>query len=109
MKENTLQVKENEDGELYFELTTDLLNRLGWAPGDDVKFVERNGGFLIKKMRYETVELEFEEDELFQYMKHAHQEGMSFNDWIEHVLKEVFNQIDYENTPKNSRDIAQSG
>lgn len=108
MNVNTLQVKENEDGDLFFELPTALLDRLGWEPGDDVKFEEKNGGFLIKKKRYETVELEFEEDELFKYMKHAHENSMSFNEWIEHVLTEVIDQIDSKKAHKYPRDIAQS-
>ena len=100
MKTSELQVKENESGELYFELPDDLLNRLDWQPGDEVKFEENDGGFIIKKKRYETVELDFEEDELFKYMQHAHASDMSFNEWIESMLTEVLNQIDYEKSPK---------
>ena len=92
MKENTLQVKENESGELYFELTPDLLNRLGWEPGDEVKFEEKDGGFLIKKKRYETIELEFDDEELFKYMKHAHENDMSFNEWVEMAIKTILEQ-----------------
>jgi len=88
MKTTQLEVKENIDGELYFDLPDDLLNRLGWSEGDDIKFVEQDGGFLIKKVKYETIQLDFDEDNLFKYMQHAHGQGLSFNQWIENVILE---------------------
>jgi len=88
MKTTQLEVKENIDGELYFDLPDELLNRLGWAEGDDIKFVEQDGGFLIKKVKYETIELDFKDDDLFKYMQHAHEQGLSFNEWIENVISE---------------------
>ena len=44
-----IEVKESSDGEFYFNLPDDLLNRLG--EGDEIKFVERDGGFVIKKAK----------------------------------------------------------
>ena len=94
MKTTQLEVKENIDGELYFDLPDDLLNRLGWAEGDDIKFVEQDGGFLIKKVKYETIELDFDDDDLFKYMQHAHEQGVSFNEWIENVISEYIKDED---------------
>ena len=96
MTQQTLQIKETNEGELYFELPDELLERLGWQEGDEIKFVEKNGGFMIKRTRYENVELELEEDELFEYMKHAHEQNMSFNDWVEHAIREVIDGLNNE-------------
>ena len=94
MKTTQLEVKENIDGELYFDLPDELLNRLGWAEGDDIKFVEQDGGFLIKKVKYETIQLNFDKDDLFKYMQHAHEQGLSFNEWIENVISEYIKDED---------------
>lgn len=88
MKITELEVKESIDGELYFRLPDELLDRLGWKVGDDVKFVEKDGGFLIKKVKYETVELDIDEDQLFKCMQLAHEQGVSFNQWVENVMSE---------------------
>ena len=87
MKVGELQVEEDSDGELFFTIPQDVLDRLGWKEGDDIKFTERDGGFTLTKIKYETVELEFDEGELFRYMQAAHDEGKSFNEWVEEVMK----------------------
>ena len=79
-----IEVKESSDGELYFNLPDDLLNRLG--EGDEIKFVERDGGFVIKKAKYESIELDIDDEELFKYMKHAHENLLSLNEWVEKCL-----------------------
>lgn len=89
---NELKLKETDDGELFFNIPDDVLERLGWEEGDEIKFVERDSGFLIKKVKYETIELDFNEDELFKYMQHAHEQGLSFNEWVEEVMSEFINQ-----------------
>ena len=92
MRITELEVKESFDGELYFRLPDILMNRLGWEEGDDLKFIEKDNAFVIKKVKYETIELDFDDDELFKYMKLAHENNMSFNEWIEHSLKEIIEQ-----------------
>jgi bifunctional DNA-binding transcriptional regulator/antitoxin component of YhaV-PrlF toxin-antitoxin module len=89
---NELKLKETDDGELFFNIPDDVLERLGWEEGDEIKFIERDSGFLIKKVKYETIELDFNEDELFKYMRHAHKQGLSFNEWVEEVMSEFINQ-----------------
>ena len=89
MKISEIEVKESINGELYFDLPDDLLSVLGWVEGDEIKFVEQDGGFVVKKVKYESIELDFDDEELFKHMKHAHKEGLSFNDWIEKALTEL--------------------
>ena len=79
-----MEVKESPDGEFYFNLPDDLLSRLG--EGDEIKFVERDGGFVIKKAKYESIELDIDDEELFKYMKHAHENLLSLNEWVEKCL-----------------------
>ena len=88
MKITELEVKESFDGELYFRLPDDLLKRLGWEEGDDLKFIPQDDAFIIKKVKYETIELDFNEEELLKYMTCAHEQNLSFNEFVEQALKE---------------------
>ena len=88
MKTTQLEVKENIDGELYFDLPDELLNRLGWKEGDDIKFVEQDGGFLIKKVKYETIQLDFDDEDLLKYMMFAHQQDITFNELCENAIRD---------------------
>ena len=96
MKTTQLEVKENIDGELYFDLPDELLNRLGWAEGDDIKFVEQDGGFLIKKIKYESVELDFDKEDLLNYMTYAHFKNITFNELCELAIKEKLDGLEKE-------------
>jgi hypothetical protein len=84
MEVSKIEVKESSDGEFYFNLPDDLLGRLG--EGDEIKFVERDGGFVIKKPKYESIELDIDDEELFKYMKDAHKNLLSLNEWVEKCL-----------------------
>ena len=87
MKQHTLQVKET-NGEMYFELPDDLLDRLGWKEGDELSFEDKgDGSFIITKVRMSSIELDFTDEELFKFMKHAHSEDLSFNQWVNRVVK----------------------
>ena len=88
MKITELEVKENVDGELYFRLPDDLLDRLGWEVGDDLKFVPQDDAFIIKKVKYETIELDFDDEELLKYMQFAHEKNITFNELCEQAVKE---------------------
>ena len=79
-----IEVKESPDGEFYFNLPDDLLSRLGEC--DEIKLVGRDGGFVIKKAKYESIELDIDDEELFKYMKHAHENLLSLNEWVEKCL-----------------------
>jgi hypothetical protein len=93
MEVSKIEVKESSDGELYFNLPEDLLSRLGEC--DEIKFVERDGGFVIKKAKYESIELDIDDEELFKYMKHAHENLLSLNEWVEKCLSKF---IEVEDT-----------
>ena len=97
MEVSKIEVKESSDGEFYFNLPDDLLGRLG--EGDEIKFVERDGGFVIKKAKYESIELDIDDEELFKYMKDAHKNLLSLNEWVEKCLSEF---IEVNESPRSS-------
>jgi antitoxin component of MazEF toxin-antitoxin module len=88
-----IEIQDNSDGELFFEIPPALLEDLGWEEGDEVKIDNKNGSFNIKKVKYETIELDFDDEELLEYMKHAHEKGMSFNEWVQHSLEEIIKEL----------------
>ena len=88
MKITELEVKESFDGELYFRLPDDLLDRLGWEVGDDLEFIPQDDAFIIKKVKYETIELDIDKEDLLRYMEFAHEENITFNELCERALKE---------------------
>ena len=51
MKTTELQIKENSEGDLYFNIPDNLLERLAWEDGDEIKFVEKDGGFILTKVK----------------------------------------------------------
>ena len=51
MKTTELQIKENSEGDLYFNIPDNLLERLGWEDGDEIKFIEKDGGFVLTKVK----------------------------------------------------------
>jgi len=83
-----LEIKEDDNGNLYFTLPDDLLDRLGWQEGDDLKFVEKDEGFIIKKVKYENVEIDLSEDDLFSLMQLAHAQNITFNQLVEQIIQE---------------------
>ncbi|NDG52776.1 MAG: AbrB/MazE/SpoVT family DNA-binding domain-containing protein [Flavobacteriia bacterium] len=91
-----IQLKETDGGELYFNIPDDVLNRLGWKEGDDLKFEERNNSVFIKKIKYETIELEFSDEELLRYMQCAHEENITFNEFCERAIKAQIHEVDSE-------------
>ena len=94
MKITQIEIQENSLGELFFEIPPALLEDLGWKEGDKVKFIDnKNGSFKIKKVKYETIELDFDDEELLRYMKLAHDKGMSFNEWVEYSLEEMIKKL----------------
>ena len=85
-----VELKECEDGsgDTYFEIPPEILKSLGWSEGDDVKFdVLENGSVQIRKVKYETVELEFDDEELFKMMQMAHERGQTFNEFCAEALE----------------------
>jgi antitoxin component of MazEF toxin-antitoxin module len=94
VKVSELEIKQSFDGELYFRLPDDLLKRLGWEEGDELKFVPQDEAFIIKKVKYENVELEFDKEELLKYMTFAHEKNITFNELCEEAVKAKMNEAD---------------
>ena len=92
--EKEIILKETTDGDLFFTIPDEMLNRLGWKEGDDLKFEDRNGSVLIRKVKYESVELEFDDEELLKYMKFAHEKGITFNELCEQAIKTKLDETD---------------
>ena len=95
MKTTELQIKENSEGDLYFNIPDNLLERLGWEEGDEIKFVEKDGGFVLTKVKYKTIELDFDDEELLKYMVFAHEQGITFNELCERAVKEKIGKEEY--------------
>ena len=89
-----IELKETDNGELFFRIPEETLNRLGWKEGDDLKFEDRNGSVLIRKVKYESVELEFDDEELLKYMKFAHESGITFNQLCEDAIKAKLDEFE---------------
>jgi len=93
MKVSELEVKESFGGELYFRLPDDLLKRLGWEEGDELKFIPQDDAFILKKVKYENVELEFDKEELLKYMTFAHEKNMTFNQLCEEAVQAKIDEV----------------
>lgn len=88
-----VEVQKNEQDELFIELPPSLMKELGWKPGDELKWEETdNGGFRCRKIKYETIELEIDDEEYVKYLKFAHENNMSFNEFVELAISEVVKQ-----------------
>jgi len=94
MLEKEVILKETPDGDLFFTIPDEMLDRLGWKEGDDLKFEDRSGSVLIRKVKYESVELEFDDEELLKYMKFAHEKGITFNELCEEAIKAKLDEVD---------------
>ena len=90
---NTYEIeiqKNSESDDLFFELPPLLMEKLGWQAGDDLKWEEtEDGGFRCRKIKYETIELDFDDEEYFKFLKFAHENNMSFNELVEESVKEA--------------------
>ena len=102
MSKYEVEIQETKEGELYFQIPQELLDKLGWKEGDDLKFIEKGNRLIqIKKMRYESVELDFTEEELYKYMLAAHESKMSFDEWVEMALS-AWLKSDDSDEPNNN-------
>ena len=81
--------KDKETDDLFFEIPPELLKNLNWKAGDDLKWEETDEGVRVRKVNYETVELELDEEEYVKYLKYAHENNMSFNELAEKAVKEA--------------------
>tara|TARA_Y100000310_G_C20401285_1_gene677506 strand:- start:205 stop:528 length:324 start_codon:yes stop_codon:yes gene_type:complete len=95
----TVEIQSLCDGDDSFvEIPPEVLEGLGWKEGDDVKFeVKEDGSVMIKRISLESVELDFDEEDLFKYMQIANDQGISFNELCENALKEAVIKEEFEN------------
>ncbi len=93
---NELKLQETDDGELFFNIPDDVLEKLGWEEGDEIKFVEQDGGFLLTKVKYESIELDFDDKDLLKYMMFAHERNITFNELCQNAIKEKLEELDNE-------------
>lgn len=93
MKTDTVEIKENSDGELYFDIPDDVLGRLGWQEGDDLIWDHdpKQQTCIIRKVKYENVELDLDDDLFNGLAKLAHDNDVTFNKQIELIMKEFIN------------------
>lgn len=96
MNTNELKLQETDDGELFFSIPDDILERLGWEEGNEIKFVEQDGGFLLKKVKYESVSLDIDDEDLLKYMMFAHERNITFNELCQNAIKEKLDEIEKE-------------
>jgi bifunctional DNA-binding transcriptional regulator/antitoxin component of YhaV-PrlF toxin-antitoxin module len=89
-----LKLQETEDGELFFNIPDNILERLGWEEGDEIKFVEQDGGFLLKKVKYESVSLDIDDEDLLKYMTFAHERNITFNELCQNAIKEKLDELE---------------
>ena len=80
---------DSDTNESFFEIPPELLKNLGWKTGDDLKWEETDNGVFLRKVKYETVELELDEADYVKYLKYAHENNMSFNELAEKAVKEA--------------------
>ena len=85
-----LEVKKDKTtGDLYLDLPPSVLEALGADIGDPIKFhVNDDKTITIKKIKYTTVEIDVDSEELAQWMCAAHEAGLSFNEFVERALIE---------------------
>ena len=91
-----LKLQETEDGELFFTIPDDILDRLGWKEGDEIQFIEQNNGFLLKRIKYKKISLDINDGDLLKYMMFAHEQDITFNQLCQNAIKEKLEELDDE-------------
>lgn len=96
MKISTVDIKESMDGDLYFNLPDEVIDRLGWEEGDELIWDHNpvTGQAMIRKVRYEVVSLDLDEDTFTGVAKMAHQNDVTFNKQIEAILQEFIDKCE---------------
>jgi hypothetical protein len=97
---SSIEIKELNDGsgDCYIEIPPDCLKKLDWKEDDDLRFIPQpNGTITIKRVKLESVELDFDDNELFKYMRLAHDRGQSFNELCENALENIITRSEFEN------------
>lgn len=97
MKSFEIEVKENDNEELYFEFPPEVLKRLDWHEDDELKFTDnKDGSFTITKIKMTDIELDFTEEEYFKFLQAAHERDMTFNEWVQEAIQDMVSRDDEE-------------
>jgi len=90
----TVDIKHaDQSDDLWMDIPTELMEEMGWEVGDDLKFIDhKDGSFRLKRVKYESVELDFDDEELFKYMQLAHERNQSFNEFCQSALEGVIRE-----------------
>lgn len=96
MKISEVKIEENKDGDLYFTLPDEVFDRLDWKDGDELiwDWKPKTNSFIIKKCRYETVELDLDDEVFTGVSRMAHNNDITFNRQIELIMKEFLKYYD---------------
>ena len=91
----SVEVQQVDD--CFIEIPPNLLEKVGWQEGDDIKFnIKENGSIHLKKVQLESVELELDDDELLKFMMIAHERGETFNNFCENAIVEAIKKWEFE-------------
>lgn len=95
MKTDSLVVKETPEGELYFTIPDDVLDRLGWKEGDDLIWDHdpKKQTCILRRVRYESVELDLDEDTFNRIAHAAHDNDVTFNQQVEMILRDNIEKV----------------
>lgn len=96
MSEQTSKLCVESDGDdLMLVFPDPLLNKLGWKEGDDLQFIPQDdGGFIIKKIKQETVSIDLPDKVLFDLMTLAHEKNITLNELINDVIRNKIQEHD---------------
>ena len=88
-------------GDCYIEFPPDVIKDVGWKAGDDIKFIpQSDGSFLLKKVKYESVELDLDDDTFNKVALLAHENNVTFNQQVEEIMTEFLEQSTTKETDK---------
>ena len=62
-----------------------------------------DGGFVLTKVKYKTIELDFDDEELLKYMVFAHEQGITFNELCERAFNELCERAVKEKIGKENK------
>ena len=88
-------------GDLFLEFPPELMDDVGWSVGDDIKFLPQdNGSFLLKKVKYESVEIDLDDDTFAKIAMMAHENNVTFNEQVGTIVEEFLTEQPTQETNK---------
>lgn len=95
-KISTVDIKETSEGDLYFNLPDDVIERLDWKEGDELIWDHdpANNQAMIRKVKYESFSLDLDDETFNGVAKLAHDNDVTFNKQIELMLQDFIEQCE---------------